>query len=344
MKNKPTKTKIRFSELFDLGKDVDEETELKIAEALFEKLEERIIGEPKSYQRYREREKNIQNVLLKNSVCKIFCLIANGTNYNDAIAKEYYKGKEQKFYNPKVTAIFLKELRDAGIIKRADREGRKQIYEVDWQGLFDIILYKDSMVHPAQEAFRMSHFFYHPWIRDDENGKNKKIEFMAPLGIELTENQIEKIKEKICLNLFKPYVEEYIRLKLISQYIDIEKPFPYRELVYSIDNKGNQIQNIELIDINILDILKDFDKEFIDSFPDTFEQEIRKIITLAEKKKIPDYINFILQSYSHYYKGDIFSKKREYLETEIPNPKNKLLRSFSNEFKKNGINFDIGGK
>jgi len=56
---------------------------IKIAEEYSKDLEERIIKEPKKFRSYKNRIDAVENALFKNSLCKVFCLIADGVNYND---------------------------------------------------------------------------------------------------------------------------------------------------------------------------------------------------------------------------------------------------------------------
>jgi len=340
------KQDMSLSDFFD--KKIDEDKAIKAFDKIFEMFEKNAIHEPVAYQRYKLREKYVEKALIKKSVCKVFFLIANGTNYNEAIAEEYY-GKKAKFHDPKVTSIYLKELRNAGIIKRGERDGRKQIYEVDWQGLFDILLFRDIFSHPAKKTFGMTHFFYQHIPSGSSTDANDKIDYWTPsicfIRLKLiekeifNEKQIEKIIEKICFKFFKPYVEEYVSSKLSKKYTRINEPFPYLELTYPRDDKGNLIKDIELVDCDILEILNDFDVEFTEKFPTVFENNFKEILTHQGTKDIPDFLKYIILSYDT---GNKYAEKMEYKKSGIPNPKNKLKNAFMEEFQKVGIDFDNG--
>jgi hypothetical protein len=341
------KISVSYAASYLSGKEIDKEKEQEVLEKIWQKLLEIRIKKPKAYDTYVKRENLIEEVLEKNSLCKIFCLIVNGINYNDAIAKEYYKNKDKKFHNPKVTAIYLKQLREAGFIKRGEKQGRKQIYEIDWRGIFDILLFRNILNPHINEPFSISHYFYSIISSGESTYYSEKIEgwlFGTMFGLtndkKYSEKQIEKILNDICFKFFKLYIEEYISLKLITTYTEIKDHYRYWELDYSRDKKGNLLENIELIDFNILKILEDFDTEFTKKFPDAFKVEFYKIIKNMNNKNIPDYLQIILRNYKAYYECHNFSMKMDYNESEIPNPKYKLKNSFIKEFEKSSFKFD----
>lgn len=357
MKNKDEVTDISPSDFFD--SDIDIEKHMKKLKKYFNFLEKNQIDEPKSYKRYIKREKHVEESLSKNSLCKIFCLIVKGINYNDKIARYYYENKEGKFHNPKVTAIYLRKLRDAGIIKRNKMDGRKQLYEIDWIGLFDILRFrniseiKSSPNRPPKNS-KFSQALYNFLIKYDKDviwlpryntifspnleKSDEDYQFKAPVK-KISEKRIEEILKKFCFKILKPYVEEYVDLKFREIRIDIDEPEPYTQIKF-LSNDEEEI-GVDNIDFTIDTILESFDDELMDEFPKNFKEEL-KLHEFDERGILSDFNSFIFRIL--WSSDSIHSHKFQYKKSSNPNPKYVLLKSINNEFKKDRITMNDGGK
>src|SRR3989344_5766448 len=90
-----------------------------------------------------KKSKYIKEATVKPSIARVFFLILDGIDYTKAIAESYYSSgtnkKMKSLPNPKVIAIYLSTLKKAGLIKKKEKEGKIQKYEVDWNGLFDLV-------------------------------------------------------------------------------------------------------------------------------------------------------------------------------------------------------------
>lgn len=356
MKNKDKESNRPASDLCD-----DDSYYQKIGES-YEKylndIEKNKIDEPKAFKKYTKREKYVEEALSKNSLCKIFCLIVKGINYNDKIARVYYENKEGKFHNPKVTAIYLRKLRDAGIIKRGEMDGRKQLYEIDWLGLFDVLRFRNISVFVAFPYKAPSTSKFSKALYDFAELKDKKIiwlprynkilsskldksdngsQFKKPVK-KISEKGIEEFLKKFCFKIFKPYVEEYVELKFKEIRIVIDELEEYEEIkILSNDEEEIGVDNIDFTIDNILD---SFDNELMVVFPRNFKEEL-KLHEHDERGILSDFNSFILRILWDYYLP--YSNKSEYKKSS-PNPKYVLLKAINNEFKKDRINIDEGGR
>ncbi len=90
-----------------------------------------------------KKAKHIREATEKPSVARVFFLILDKIDYTKAIAEAYYcSGNNKKMKslpNPKVIAIYLSTLKQARLIKKKEKEGKIQRYEIDWNGFFDLI-------------------------------------------------------------------------------------------------------------------------------------------------------------------------------------------------------------
>jgi hypothetical protein len=90
------------------------------------------------------KSNHIREATEKASIARVFFLILDGVDYTKSIAEAYYssgsnKKMNKKLPNSKVIAIYLSTLKEAGLIKKKEKDGRIQRYEIDWLGLFDLI-------------------------------------------------------------------------------------------------------------------------------------------------------------------------------------------------------------
>jgi len=96
-----------------------------------------------------KRSKYIQRIYNKPSITRIFFLILDGKDYGQELSKRYYDSKNRNVRmkansNPKVISIYLRKLLDAGLIKKGKKEGHIQRYEIDWNGVFDVIVFGNT--------------------------------------------------------------------------------------------------------------------------------------------------------------------------------------------------------
>lgn len=351
MKKEPKVSNQPLSDFF--GADLTDDMFDEFFDKYFEYLEENAIKEPESYTHYKNKISSIENAISKKSLCKIFCLIIKGINYNDMISRVYYSNNKDEIHNPKVTAIYLKELRDAGIIRRGDKDGRRQLYEIDWLGLFDILRFRNInkiSYNEPNENFRISHALYGflgsksselTWLPNYNNVNKperdktiKDFKFKAPQD-KISEEKIEDFLKEFCFNIFKPYVEEYVNLNLRKFLINIDDPEPHTEVKYlSQDENGIYVDNI---DFTIYDVLESFDKEFMEEFPKNFKDDIN-LHELAKRGLLSDFNSILLTILWHSDSIHVF--KHQYRRKSIPNPKYVLLKSIKNEFIKDQIIID----
>jgi hypothetical protein len=285
------------------------------------------INEPKAYQEYIKIEDAVEKVIHKKSLCKILSLIISGINYNDSIAKSYYEQySEKKFSNPKVTSIFLKELRDTNIIKRGEIQGRKQIYEVDWMGLFNIIRFRNIGNWDQNDCFKLSPWFYEPTEIQYEP-KKKILKWSSPAS----EEAIERVCKDFCQKFFRPFIDKYVEWRLT---INIKNGRTY--ITKTDDPWGEKVKVLSNIDFDILHLLTQFDNEMENYFPSTFEQEFRSLIKNSKISEAPEIIQFILSKYKDVFYNE--NLKEQYYESE--NPGNALLSSFNTELKTIGVQME----
>jgi len=124
---------------------------------------------PKSFLDYKSREKYVKDALFSKSLCRTLLLIINSDKHNrnnKYLAEKYYDTNKSKnmpkkpLPNPKVMSIYLRKLREGHIIKRIEKEGKKQIYDVDWKGIFDILRFYAIEEYEYKDRFMgVSSFF-----------------------------------------------------------------------------------------------------------------------------------------------------------------------------------------
>lgn len=282
------------------------------------------INEPRAYREYAKKKERIENTLTKKSLCKTLCLIIDEVNYNDYIAQEYYKQHpEKKFSNPKVTTQFLRELRDANIIIRSEMDGRKQIYKVNWKGLFDIIRFRNIEDWDSHNFFNLSQWFYYP----------HSITFHPKLKIEwacrFSEKEMEKITESFIEKFFKPYVKKFVSYRLSYNF---EDGMSYKTKDFD-DPYSEKIKEVANINFDILYLLDQFDYQITVLFPRVFQKELYSIINNPKLENASKLIKFLFACYKDYYNLEDY--KLEYSFPE--NPESEILDSFNSQIKKIGF-------
>lgn len=85
----------------------------------------------------------VTKILKSPAISKVFFLIANGTNYNQKIAEEYYQlsnnSRKKLASNPKVISIYLAHLVGAGLIMKTEKRGRFQHYGLNYEGILNVL-------------------------------------------------------------------------------------------------------------------------------------------------------------------------------------------------------------
>lgn len=173
----------------------------------------------------RKRANYIRAAIEKPAIARVFFLILDGKNYTKEIAQAYYSsGKNKKMKssqagNPKVIAIYLSTLKEAGLIKKKEKEGKIQRYEIDWNGLFDVI----SLGNKSEfaEAY---------WNVGYGN---------------MNYTEVEKINEFFIENFVRPYfVKRKDELKLAYSYL-IHGGKELRDIIYSSPSHERHTLNKE---------------------------------------------------------------------------------------------------
>lgn len=285
-------------------------------------------GPPKAYQDYLKREKDIEIALQRNALSRmLFIIIDSQPNerYNDALAKKYYSvSNSKKLPNPKVTAIHLRQLRDAHFIKRVEKQGKYQFYDIDWNGLFDVLrFYNFSEFSLRKKSFNVRRLFYSclmsKTLQKDGSYKTSIADFSAPY----TEEKTEQASEEIVNNYFKPYLERAV--KIYKTYAPVEEDddgFP----VYWEDKIP---KNFDTIDFPIIHVLTKFDAIFFDSFPNTFSEEIGAVLNLKKSKKLSLSGTLIL----NYFRNFLNETKDYFQYCDSSLPEFVLLEAFNKEIK-----------
>lgn len=178
-------------------------------------------------------------------------LILDGVDTNVGIAKAL--DQQQK-----VTSMHLRRLREAGIIKRVEREGREQPYQVDWDGILKILKYHKHKVLAGKTKSVFVRFgvsnLYEPYCRPNEKLENLQKAFDKILVDAFLKEFFYKAKEE----LKKPYY---------SWDFSEEK----RKI---LEKKPN---NFNLVDFDIEYLLKVFDRGLMDYSPTVFMEELKKL-------------------------------------------------------------------
>jgi len=248
---------------------------------------------PNEINEYNKIEKEVEKVINSPVLCRILFLIIDGINYNDALAKAYVNTNKNEnktiLSNPKVMAIHLANLRQANVINRKEKEGRKQIYEVNWNGILNIIKFR-NITKTEKKIFGLSELFYQRY--GSRYSIKKKIKELS-VGRKYNEGGIKKLTEEISLNLLKPFFEEYVwytkNLMPFTTYFSEKKGTPWQREFTSVATK-----NFDNIDFNLLYLLEKFDKILIEVIPKLYSDLIKKSI---KNKRLKQYFLYSLVNY-----------------------------------------------
>jgi len=295
---------------------------------------------PKAIESYLKREKYVEDAIHSNALNRVlFLLIDSKPNerYNDALAKRYYDTSDStKLANPKVIAIYLRKLRDAQIIKRVEKQGKFQLYDVDWNGLFDIIRFRKFLtLNPNKADHTMAYrkgMFYSFIIH---GYKDEKCEFKTVLEAcfsSYPEPETERLSNELVEKYFKPYFER--TMQYYKKYRS-ELPVDENGEPFIPEDTFEPPKNFETIDFDIYHVLNKFDRTFFSDFPTVFQPDIEQLFKNNKINQASNLTKFLLRNYGRVYQKR-FDRGEYYSSSQ---PEYVLLESFNREIKK--LDFQI---
>jgi len=280
---------------------------------------------PEELQNYLKIGKSVEKAINSTVLCRILFLLIDGKNYNKELAKAYYE-TSNKPPNPKVLAIYLRTLRDAKLIKRTIKTGKKQIYEVNWKGILDILKFRNITIK-NKKKFSLSYSLYEHYISSNNDikieRKNKPVVSDGVYGLyrgKYTKEEIEIISNDLAERFLKPYIEYYVEIeKETGGKLRFEPTKGEWELLILDKSK-----HFEHIDFNLLSLLEKFDKTLFEIIPLMNPSKIKKSLKLKNLADVPALFTLMC-----YYMDN--QRILHDIYTDGGNPESVILNCFNKE-------------